>query len=197
MSNSLVIVLITIALLLKFLQTWMQGPKCLSKRRLDGKVVVITGANTGIGKECAKEMSRRGAKVIMLVRSLARGEAAAREIRGDGREIIVEKMDLSSFNSIRECASKLNVILDKLIFSSIMLEKWHALYQEQKTDLRCRKEKIILGISYSSIYSFRYCERRPRHSGKQFIEFEQLTNSSKLNHQIIRVQFYFYYLQVI
>ena len=114
MSNSLVIVLITIALLLKFLQTWMQGTKCLSKRRLHGKVVVITGANTGIGKECAKEMSRRGAKVIMLVRSLARGEAAAREIRGDGREIIVEKMDLSSFNSIRECASKLNVILDKI-----------------------------------------------------------------------------------
>ena len=58
----------------------------------------------------------------------------------------MEKMDLSSFNSIRECASKLNVILDKLIFSSIMLEKWHALYQEQRTDLRCRKEKIILGI---------------------------------------------------
>ena len=111
---SLVIVLITIALLLKFIQTWMQGPKCTSKRRLDGKVVVITGANTGIGKECARELSRRGAKVIMLVRSLERGEVAAREIRGEGGDIIVEKMDLSSFTSIRECASKLNVILDKI-----------------------------------------------------------------------------------
>ena len=99
---------------LSYLKTWMQGPKCTSTKRLDGKVVVITGANTGIGKECARELSRRGAKVIMLVRSLERGEAAAREIRGEGGDIIVEKMDLSSFTSIRECASKLNATLDKI-----------------------------------------------------------------------------------
>ena len=93
---------------------WMQGPKCLSKKRLDGKVVVITGANTGIGKVCAKELSRRGAKVIMLCRSLERGEAAARDIRGEGGEILVEQMDLSSFKSIRACAEKLNQNLDNI-----------------------------------------------------------------------------------
>lgn len=95
-------------------KVWMQGPKCLSKKRLDGKVVVITGANTGIGKVCAKELSRRGAKVIMLCRSLERGEAAAEDIRGAGGEILVEQMDLSSFKSIRACAEKLNQDLDKI-----------------------------------------------------------------------------------
>lgn len=39
---------------------WFQGPYCSNAVRLDGKVAVVTGANTGIGKETARELSRRG-----------------------------------------------------------------------------------------------------------------------------------------
>ena len=108
------IVLAILAFAFSCFKSWMQGPKCTSKRRLDGKIAIETGANTGIGKECARELSRRGAKVIMLVRSLEKGEAAANDIRGGGGEIVVEQMDLSSFRSIRECAKRLKSRLEKV-----------------------------------------------------------------------------------
>ena len=108
------IVLAILAFAFSCFKSWMQGPKCTSKRRLDGKIAIVTGANTGIGKECARELSRRGAKVIMLVRSLEKGEAAANDIRGGGGEIVVEQMDLSSFRSIRECAKRLKSRLEKV-----------------------------------------------------------------------------------
>ena len=63
------------------MRMWMQGAKCRSTARLDGKTIVITGANTGIGKETALDLSRRGAKIVMLCRNVEKGETAADEVR--------------------------------------------------------------------------------------------------------------------
>jgi len=107
--------LVGIGILLFLLRLWMQGPKCRSKARLDGKTVVVTGANAGIGKICSLEFSRRGAKVVMLCRSLERGEAAAKEIRMETQgEVIVHKMDLSSLTSVRTCAKQLGNSLERI-----------------------------------------------------------------------------------
>lgn len=53
--------------------------------RLEGKTVVVTGANTGLGKETARVLATTGAEIVLAVRSVERGEAAVEDIRGEVR----------------------------------------------------------------------------------------------------------------
>lgn len=47
---------------------------------LDNRAIMVTGANSGIGKSTALEVAKRGATVYMVCRSKERGEAAQKEI---------------------------------------------------------------------------------------------------------------------
>ncbi|XP_038071167.1 retinol dehydrogenase 13-like [Patiria miniata] len=95
---------------------WVAGGWCHSKARLDGKTVVITGANTGIGKETAKDLARRGARVILACRDLPKAEAAAADIRKvtGNKKVTVRKLDLASMASVRECAKKIKAEVTRL-----------------------------------------------------------------------------------
>ena len=78
---------------------------------MQGKIVVVTGASDGIGKEAARGLAAKGAHVVMVVRNPAKGEAAADEIRrtAAGPVELVEG-DLASLASVRDLAGAL---LDK------------------------------------------------------------------------------------
>ncbi|XP_078089456.1 retinol dehydrogenase 12 isoform X1 [Mustelus asterias] len=82
------------------------GGVCTSSARLDGKTVLITGANTGIGKETARELAQRGARVILACRDLAKAEATAWEIREvtGSKQIVVRELDLADKASIYQFA---------------------------------------------------------------------------------------------
>ncbi|KAM4606706.1 retinol dehydrogenase 12, like [Polymixia lowei] len=81
-----------------------------SAARLDDKTVVITGANTGIGKETALDMAKRGARVIMACRDMEKAQTAVKElIEGSQNEnITCMKLDLSDTKSIKEFAEAIN-----------------------------------------------------------------------------------------
>lgn len=51
-----------------------------TEENVDGKVVVVTGANSGLGKNVAEEMAKRGAMVVMGCRNMETGKKAQDEI---------------------------------------------------------------------------------------------------------------------
>ncbi|XP_035301816.1 retinol dehydrogenase 12 isoform X3 [Cricetulus griseus] len=88
------------------IRKFFAGGVCTTNVQIPGKVVVITGANTGIGKETARELARRGARVYIACRDVLKGESAASEIRADTKnsQVLVRKLDLSDTKSIRAFA---------------------------------------------------------------------------------------------
>ncbi|XP_020859678.1 retinol dehydrogenase 13 isoform X1 [Phascolarctos cinereus] len=87
----------------------VSGGSCPSKATIHGKTVIVTGANTGIGKETARELAQRGGRIILACRDLDKCEAAAKEIRGDtlNHRVDARRLDLASLTSVRAFAKKI------------------------------------------------------------------------------------------
>ncbi len=75
---------------------------------MSGRVCLVTGANTGIGKVTALELARAGAHVVMACRSKDKAQAAMDEIREDvpNAELTFLALDLGSLASVRSSAAR-------------------------------------------------------------------------------------------
>ncbi|WP_433161869.1 SDR family oxidoreductase [Kribbella sp. CA-247076] len=74
-----------------------------------GKLAVVTGANSGTGKEATKRLAAAGARVVMAVRTPAKGEAAKAEILAEhpGAQLEVRRIDLADLASVKDFADGL------------------------------------------------------------------------------------------
>ncbi|WP_437876751.1 SDR family oxidoreductase [Sorangium sp. So ce513] len=81
-----------------------------------GKICIVTGGNTGIGKETARGLAQRGATVVLACRDTQKGEAAREDIaRTTGNEDVrVMGLDLASKASIRSFAESFRAARDRL-----------------------------------------------------------------------------------
>jgi NAD(P)-dependent dehydrogenase (short-subunit alcohol dehydrogenase family) len=66
----------------------------------EGVVALVTGAGRGIGRACALELARRGAKVALGLRDPERGEATAEAIRAGGGTALPLRMDVTDLSQI-------------------------------------------------------------------------------------------------
>ncbi len=67
-----------------------------------GKVIIVTGATSGIGKEISKVLAQKGASVILAARNIEKVIAVCDEIRKNHSDakLSIKKLDLSSLQSI-------------------------------------------------------------------------------------------------
>ena len=95
--------------------------KCKSNVRLDGKIVIVTGANTGIGLCTVTDLAKRGATIVMACRDMRKGEKALEKAKAESssEDILLMHLDLSSLDSVRNFAkeflskySKLNILIN-------------------------------------------------------------------------------------
>ncbi|XP_050094969.1 retinol dehydrogenase 14 isoform X1 [Anopheles aquasalis] len=94
-----------------------------SARRMDGKTVIITGANSGIGKETARDLARRGARIIMACRNMETAKQARDELMVEtgNKQLIVKHIDVSSLASVRAFAKEIvaaEPVIDVLIHNA-------------------------------------------------------------------------------
>mgnify|MGYP002639544351 CR=1 FL=1 len=81
---------------------------------LSGKLIIVTGGNSGLGYESVKAFAEKGAEVILTSRSLDKGEAAKSEIGKTKGLIKVVKLDLMDLDSIKVFSQYINDNYDHL-----------------------------------------------------------------------------------
>lgn len=96
-------------LLALFAYNRLSTRQCRCTADLDGKTVVVTGANTGIGYETARELALRGARVVLGCRSEERARHAVERLASETRSTNVAwlPLDTSSPDSVRAFVERL------------------------------------------------------------------------------------------
>ena len=81
---------------------------------MKGRVAFITGASQGIGRECAAELARAGARVIVGARQQDKLQQLVEEIRSSGGEADAVSLDVSSRDSVKDAFEQARELCERI-----------------------------------------------------------------------------------
>jgi NAD(P)-dependent dehydrogenase (short-subunit alcohol dehydrogenase family) len=86
---------------------------------MDKQIALVTGANTGIGKEIARQLAGAGVVVYVGSRNAGRGERAAEEIDGDARLLVLDVTDAASVAAAAREVTALDILVNNAGISGV------------------------------------------------------------------------------
>ncbi len=116
-----------------------------------GRVAVVTGANSGLGLETARQLAAHGATVVMAVRSPERGQAAVDDIRStvaDAR-LELQQLDLASLDSVRGAADAIRANFDRV---DLLINNAGVMYTER--ELTAEGFELQFGTNHLGHFAF-------------------------------------------
>ena len=108
----------------------MSGPKSPSLIDMKSKRVIITGANSGLGKESAIALAKLGAEIVLAVRDVNKGQTVKNQILNQTPSAVIEvaELDLMDLDSVRKFAAiqstkPIDVLLNNAGIMAVPFEK--------------------------------------------------------------------------
>lgn len=156
----------------------------MNKERLDDKVMVITGAGSGMGAAMAKDFTARGAKVAVFDLDEDRGNKVVEEIRSQGNQAMFCKVDVTNKAMIEEAVNKVEEA-----FGNITSWVNSAGVSKMKPFLDCEESLWDLTINVNLKATFLCCQvavsKMLEHGGGQILNMSSLSGKKASSWQTI------------
>src|SRR5580698_6018589 len=133
----------------------------MSPASMSGKICIVTGANSGIGKETALGLAQMGARVVMVCRNAEKGKAALEEIRRECGSSQVDLLiaDMSSQASVRVLAEQirqkypcLDVLVNNAGGAAWARTPRHARSPVRAAEIQCRRRLPAVETADERVY---------------------------------------------
>jgi NAD(P)-dependent dehydrogenase (short-subunit alcohol dehydrogenase family) len=136
----------------------------MGKKRLAGKVAVITGASSGVGRAIARALADEGAKVGLMARGVEGLEAAAREVRKRGSDAMVLPLDVADAGAVDAGADRVVAEWGKLDIwiNDAMVSVFAPTVQITPAEFRRVMEVNYLGYVHGTLAALRHMRPRDR-----------------------------------
>jgi len=131
---------------------------------LAGSVVVVTGASSGVGRACAREFARNGARVALIARGLDGLEAAEREVEQLGGRALVCPLDVADADAVDAAAGAIEAQLGPIDVwvNNAMLSVFSPITELHAEEVRRVTEVTYLGYVHGTLSALRRMRARDR-----------------------------------